>query len=163
MRRILAMILSAALILVLFGCSNSLSDEVSFYYCRNQYLFGEKDGVIAPDKRDIAGHRDDLNYLISLYFAGPAIDGLKTPFPAYTKLVDTEQIEEEVIITISDLNNISDARFSLCCACLAMTCQEITGCDRITIVSGQRTITIRPDSLTLFDSNQAAITATEEP
>lgn len=139
------------LMLMLSGCA--VKDNVSFYYPRVEYIYDAQDGVIAPEKRDITGHRDDLKFLMSLYLMGPLDEALESPFSSKTRLVSVETVDNSVVITLSDTSaTLSDSEFILACACLTMTCMDITSADSVTVVSGGRTTTLDPELLTMFDS-----------
>ena len=47
---------------------------------------------------------------------------------------------------------LSDAEFSLACACLSMTCMELVNAEKVTIVSGSRSLTLSRDNLLLNDT-----------
>ena len=56
---------------------------------------------------------------------------------------------------------MTDAAFSLACACLTKTCMELTQASSVTVISGTRMVTMGPDNLILTDSLDTA--ETEEP
>ena len=149
MRRFLCMILFFALILG--GCSGK--ESASFYYCRNDYIYNSADGVITSEKRDITGHADDLGLLVSLYLMGPLEKNLHSPFPAETKLISVDTSDTTLVLTISDVGYaLSESEYTLACTCLALTCLEFTQSSTVTIVSGEKSISIDPAQLTLYDS-----------
>ena len=51
----------------LAGCRFHKSDSMDFYYVRNHYQYGQPQGVICPESRDVTGHAQDLPYLMALY------------------------------------------------------------------------------------------------
>ena len=146
----------AALLLMQSGCSSAVMDPVSFYYCRDaeHYQYFSPDGVIAPEERDLTGHRGDLRYLVGLYLAGPMEEGMVCPFPAHTQLLSARKIVNSVRIELSDLSeSMTDAQFSLAGTCLSMTCMSFVSCGEVIVSSGDRSITITPENILLFDNH----------
>ena len=148
------MIVLAALILLLTGCDSGRREDTLFYYCRDpeQYQYFEEDGVIRPEERDLLNHRNDLRYMVSLYLAGPMEEGVVSPFTKATKLISAELRDDTVHIELSGHNNIlTDPEFSLACACLTLSCIDYMPCQAVTIVSGDRSITMDAQSILLYD------------
>ena len=136
---------------LLGGCSGK--ESALFYYCRDDYIYNSADGVITSEERDIAGHADDVELMVSLYLMGPLEKDLHSPFPADVKLISVDISDTTLILTISDVGYaLSESEYTLACTCLALTCLEFTQCGSVTIVSGEKSITIDPAQLTLYDS-----------
>lgn len=163
MKRIVSLVLCILLILTMHGCGNVI-ERTNFYYRRIDFLYEEEAPVIAAETRDISGHAGELTYLISLYLAGPSSKKLDSPFPDNTQLLSADMIEGSIQIELSDLeNSLSDAQFSLACACLTLTGLEFTEAESVTIISGERTLTMSGSDLLLYDSITAnAATEAEE-
>ena len=91
MKRIQCLLLAAALLLTLVGCTLSHKPEhpVRFYFLRaaDRYEYGSVDGVVTYEERDAAGYERDLRYLLTLYLQGPVDEGLRSPFPADCRLL----------------------------------------------------------------------------
>ena len=63
--------------------------------------------------------------------------------------------QEGTALTIEISNTsalLSDAEFSLACACLSMTCMGLANVENVTIVSGSRSLTLSRDNLLLNDT-----------
>lgn len=158
MKRIVAMILLMALLLC--GCVDKMREPVTFYYVRDSF---EEDmsQVIGTEQREASGHRDDLLYLLALYLMGPAEDSLVSPLPSYTTILSAEQIDSTVTLQLTDTTaSLSDGQYTLACSCLTLTCLEITDAEYVTIISGNRSVTLGKDSLVLLDLTTGA--GTEE-
>lgn len=158
MKRIVAMILLMALLLC--GCADKMREPVTFYYVRDSF---EEDmsQVIGTEQREASGHRDDLLYLLALYLMGPAEDSLVSPLPSYTTILSAEQMDSTVTVQLTDTTaSLSDGQFTLACSCLTLTCLEITDAEYVTIISGNRSVTLGKDSLVLLDLTTGA--GTEE-
>lgn len=165
MRRLTSLVLTAVLVFALPGCGrlkDSEKDSITFYYQRAEFLYGEEDSVIASETREASGHAADLSYLLSLYLAGPLDEGLVSPFPRGTRLLSVQEEDDTLLLEISDTeDSLSESRFSLACACLTMTCLELSAAGNVIITSGERTITMTRDSFLLSDGTVPE-TTTEE-
>lgn len=149
MKQLTAMILLCTLLLS--GCGDTLKEPVTFYYLNSNY---EEDmsPAIGSEQREAAGHRDDLMYLLALYLMGPAVEDLRSPLPRGTTLQSIEQHGANIILTLSDMSDsLADARFTMACSCLTLTCLDLTDATNITIISGDRSITLNANNLLLQD------------
>lgn len=166
MKRVLCLLLCGSILMALCGCSVSPSvsgEPVSFYYRRAEFQYHSSESVIVPEQREISGQGEDLNYLVTLYLVGPLDDSLVLPFPKGTKLLALEASQGRLLLTLSDSSEtLSDSAFTLACTCLALTCVSISDADEVTIVCGERTITIAPDNLVLSDDITGLPETTEE-
>lgn len=156
---------SLLLCFVLSGCgifSERIKEPVRFYYLRSEYQYDNQDGVIVSEEREASGHRDDLSYLLALYLMGPSQEELVSPIPRGTQIFSAKQDGSDVTLTLSDTSKtLSDIDLSLACACLSLTCLDLTNADRVIINSGERTVTMSRDTLTLFDSSTATTEETK--
>ena len=153
MKRLICTLLAASLLLsLLSGCGQEMKEPVIFYYRKGAY---EEKMVspIAGEEREVAGHRDNLKYLLTFYLMGPISQELASPLPQGTQLQSINQSSEELTIEISDTaSTLSDSAFSLACACLSMTCMGLTNAEAVTVVSGSRSLTLDKDNLLLSDT-----------
>lgn len=154
-------ILITVLSLLLSGCgffTEHIKEPVTFYYLRSEFQYFTQDSVIATEEREASGHRDDLSYLMALYLMGPAEEELVSPIPRGTRIYRSEETEDAVNLYLSDTaTTMDDMEFTLACSCLALTCLDLTEAPAVTITSGERTITMNRDTLTLFDGSTAAL------
>ena len=148
MKRLIAVFLLIALILC--GCSSKTT--APFYYCRANFQEEPLESIIDCEGRDIAGHEHQLDFLISLYLMGPSNKDFVCPFPADVQLKETHVSGTQLTVTLTDMNTVSDSRFTIASACMALTCFEISNCETVTVRSGKRTITMNSSMLTLHDS-----------
>ncbi len=158
MKRFCCLLLCLSLLLT--GCGffgERIKEPVTFYYLRDEYQFGSGGGVIGSEIREASGHRDSLSYLLALYLIGPSDEELHSPIPRGINIFSAELVENTVKLKLSDTSaSLTDAGFSLACACLTLTCLDLTGAEEVTITSGSRSVTMSRDNLTLFDSTTAA-------
>ena len=148
MKRILAVLLILALILP--GCA--VKDRANFYYCRKEYQYKAQDSVIVSEKRDISGHENNLEFLVSLYLMGPLDAEYSLPFPENVKLKGIYFSNDYLTIELTHADALSDAEFSLACACMALTCLELTEAKTVSVISGSRILNLDASMLTLYDS-----------
>lgn len=153
MKRIVS--LTVLLCLLLSGCSLSgelIKEPVTFYYVRAEYPFTAKDSILDSEQREASGHRDDLTYLLALYLIGPTNEELISPIPKGTRIYSAEVREDTVYLNMSNTDStLTDSGFSIACACLSLTCIDLTGAQYVTITSGERSITMSADTLMLYD------------
>ena len=140
------------LVSMLPGCGQKMKEPVTFYYQITNY----QENMVSPiagEEREVTGYRDNLKYLLTFYLMGPISQELSSPLPRGTQLCSIGQDGGELIIEISDTaSTLNDSGFSLACACLSMTCMGLTNAERVTIVSGSRSLTISRDNLLLNDT-----------
>lgn len=153
MKRLYCLVLICCLILS--GCSNTgehIKEPVTFYYVQKNYR-KDMDSVIASEVREASGHKDDLPYLLALYSMGPSDEELKSPLPRNIKIEPQEITEEGLELHLSEnVLTLSDADFTLASACLSLTCIELTGVHQVTVVCGDRTITLQKETLMLHSN-----------
>ena len=163
MKRFLCFLLAAALFLS--GCQFSgdrIKDPVTFYYIQNDYQ-NELTTVFGSEEKEASGHRNDLSYLMTLYLMGPASETLRSPIPTGTRINVEANNKYAVKLQLSEpAVPISDADFSMICACLAMTCIEFTQTRSVTIVCGNRNVSMTKDNLELIDSTMSFTTEENE-
>ena len=140
------------LVSLLPGCGQKMKEPVTFYYQITNY----QENMVSPiagEEREVTGYRDNLKYLLTFYLMGPISQELSSPLPRGTQLYSIGQDSAELIIELSDTaSTLNDSRFSLACACLSMTCMGLTNAERVTIVSGSRSLTFGSDNLLLSDT-----------
>ena len=153
MKRFMIVLLTVCLILS--GCSFGgewIKEPVTFYYVRENYQ-KDMEQVLSSEVREAAGHRDDLSYLLALYSMGPSNDGLLSLLPKNTSIIPTERTNYSIALTLSEnTQSMTDADFTLASACIAMTCMDLMEIQQVTVISGDRSITIREDNLMLNNS-----------
>jgi len=162
-RKILCLILSLSILLS--GCGffgERIKEPVTFYYLCGNY---QEDlcCVIVSEEREASGHLGDLSYLLALYLMGPTNDEYVSPLPAGTRI--TSQIDAgHILLELPDTSHaLSDIEFSLACACLTLTCLEITNAEDVTVLSGDRIKTMSRNTLTLHDTTSESIASEESP
>ena len=150
MKQRILIFLSMLLLLSLTACG--IHDNVDFYYCRTNFIYNSQNSAISKETRDVTGHTEDLPYLLALYLVGPLDENLQSPFPVNTRLINVTQEGSTLILQLSrQADMLNDSDFSLACACLTMTCIEISEASDVTIICEDRTVTMNRDLLILHD------------
>jgi len=154
MKRIFSMIL--VLCLFLSGCGflgERIREPVTFHYLCRTYP-EELCCVLVSEEREASGHVGDLSYLLALYQIGPTSEELRSPLPSGTR-IHSEIQNDQILLTLSDdALTLSDLDYSLACACLTLTCLDITDADSVTVSCGDRVRTMTQESLTLYDETE---------
>lgn len=153
MKRLICLLMVFSLLLAGCGIAGErVKEPVTFYYVRKDY---QKDmgPVIESEIREASGHKNDLAYLLALYSMGPSAEDLRSPIPRNVKITLGEHIDNSMVINLSESAlTIGDADFTVAAACIAMTCMELAHVASVTVVCGERNITIREDNLLLQNS-----------
>ena len=153
MKRFFAIFL--ILLFFLSGCHSSESSETAFFYCRDPKSdpYFEDGSVISEEYRDLAGHRNDLQYMVGLYLAGPVEEGLVAPFPKSVRLLSVKKEKDCIRIELSEHSQmLTDSEYALACACLTLTCLNYTDCQAVCVSSGTRSLTMTADQILLLDT-----------
>lgn len=160
MKRILALLLCAALLLTLPGCtSGSGTVTGTFYYRRAVTEFGVTDGIITGENRTIPGTMTDTDALLHAYFSGPESDGLIAPFPRDSAVLDWTMEDGTIILTMNDsFGALSGVELSIACACI---CKTLTGLLPVTQVrlqladvplGGEKYLLLSAGDIRLYDN-----------
>lgn len=154
MKRLFSLIL--ILSFFLSGCQalgGRIKEPVDFYYIRSDYQ-EDLSTAFVREQREASGHLDDLSYLMALYLMGPVDESLRSPIPAGTRIFVEENNAYNVKLTLSDTEkSMTDAEFSIACACLSLTCLELTDTKEVTVTSGNRSVTMNRDNLEFTDGS----------
>ena len=148
MKRFFSGILICRLLLSFWGCGNSkveIQDAVVFYYLRadiqSDRTYGDSDSVFVPELQASLTRKNSISYYIALYLNGPSDSRLHSPFPKNLMLQSVYREKNELFVIFSDnLASLSGMDLTKACACLALTCFNL---------SDAQTHTIQPQSSTL--------------
>ena len=152
MKRIFSLFL---LLICLCGCSfqkKTDSDTVTFYYLKENYTYGQNGTAVATEPHEKGSATWDLPYLITMYLMGPVEDGHISPLPPGTRIECSVNQDHSIVLELSDnVKILSDAEFSLACACLSLTCFDVTDAPAVTVLDGERIVTLHADTIFLTD------------
>ena len=127
-------------------------DPVYFYYPRVEYEYGYSDGVISWEAMDGTGHMEDYQYLLGEFFSGPVDEGYYNPFPEGTELLNAWVEEDIFFLELSqEALALPEHQFNLGCACLSMTCFELTPVRAVSFRCGEKSLTIPRGEYLLID------------
>lgn len=161
MRKLLCALMCICLLLSLCACTGG-DNSVTFYYTRpiDRYVYGTEDGVIAPESREVSGHEEDLNYILTLYLEGPLDQELISPFPEGTSLEGVTYSDATLYVTLNkNFASLEDLDHTIAAACMASTCFELTAAEYVVIKCGSeeygnQSIKLSRDSLLLIDDSE---------
>lgn len=142
---------------LLSGCdffTERMIEPVTFYYLQTEFDYGRNPSVIVSEEREASGHRDDLSYILALYLMGPASDEFKSPLPSGTRIVKPEFHGNTVRLELVNPSyTFSDVELTLACACLTLTCLDITEAEKVVITYLEHTVTMSRDDFTMMDDS----------
>lgn len=151
MRRFICILLLFSFLLC--GCSyfgERIKEPVTFYYVRKDYT-EDMGPVISSEMREASGHRYDLPYLLALYSMGPASKDLISLFPGNVTILPVEHSEDGLVLSLlNEIQLMTDAEYTLASACLAMTCMELIDTEQVTVMCGERSVTINAENLLMI-------------
>lgn len=160
MKRYILILVCCFLILTLAGCTQTETEDhgnVIFYYRSATDSYQPDSSIITPDRRTVE-NTTQIQSVLELYFDGPEDSGLISPFPKQTTLLDIVIQDNSVTLTLSNsFTGITGFDRTVACVCIAKTVFSLTGCDQVTIISGDITdpgcvnITLRADDILLTD------------
>lgn len=166
MKRLIALILAAALCLT--GCALAAQDDdtVTFYYLRRELTYGAADSVLVPERRSVAGAGNDLSYLTHLYLSGALDDNLRLPLPAGTRLTGVELDGHTCRLFFSpEFATMEGMELTLACACISATFFSLTPAQTIVLEApapeggNPVSLTLTRDSFLLYDDITTAADA----
>lgn len=153
MRKLLSIVLILSLLIPFAGCADSGKD-ILFYYPRKQVLYGQADGVISAEERDVPGREQDLQYLLLLYLEGPLSQELYTPFPKGTTIKQFEIQEKALRLVLSDdFEQLEGLDYTIACTCIAQTCFGLGSFDTVEVTFGSNTMILTPRTMALVDNS----------
>lgn len=177
MKRPISILLTVLLILSLCACEIQNDDDyispIDLYYVRIQdpenLHHGSDNSVIAVHTIEGKGLKEDLAYLLSLYFRGPSDPELESPFPRGTSLVEWSLTDSLLTLTLSDsFATLTGIDLTLACACLTITCLSLTEAEQVQIqaqtvqLDGKQSITMDKSIILLLDDSSTIPTETED-
>lgn len=152
MKRILSIILALLILFSFAGCT--AENEILFFYPRAEIQYGNAGGVIVSESREVSGENLSLEYLLKLYLEGPISQELQNPFPSGTALLSFVLENKQLTLTLSEsFSKLENMDYTIACACLANTGFSLTDAESITILSGNHSITLTPDVISLIDNS----------
>ena len=160
MKKLLSLLLCAALLLPLLGCHEEAEkpqQPVNFYYRRAETQFGSAQGVIAPQVSEGAGYADTAA-LLNAYLKGPSDPAFDNTFPASTKVLSLSVEDGTAYVRLNDsLSLFTGYRLTVACACITLTVLELTDAEAVCITAaneqldGAASVTMDRASLLLLD------------
>ena len=159
MKKLLALCLTA---LLLCSCTHGTTADraTTFYYPKKNYVYSISESVVGSEARECAD--ESTEYLLRLYLLGPTEENLESIYPIGTQLQSLTQAGTALTVFLSPgSNRMADISFTLAGACLAKTCFGLDDFSMVTIRSGDRDVSFRPDDL-IFQDTSATLEDTQK-
>ena len=163
MKRFLYFLLACLLLLSACSFGTPAANSTTFYYCKADYGYGDSQGIIAGESRELSQNASDLTDTLALYLVGPLDEGLYSPL-VDMKLLSVKERDGHLQIRLSEPPEpLSDAAFSLGAACLTLTSLELADLSQVTVTCPEHSVTMDRDNLLFLDNTTSAETIMEEP
>ena len=161
MKRFFCLLLSAIMLLTLFGCGSKeqkILEPINFYYRRSEIDFAAENALIAPLVVESAGF-DEIIPLLKIYLRGCEDDQFHHTFPTGTELVDAYVRGHTLYLFLSsDFARLTGIDLSIACACITMTALELVDATYVCIsandvaLDGAQSVTLSMEDLILEDT-----------
>lgn len=162
MKKILSLLLVLSLILT--GCAGRAEGELEpespclYYYRTAETGYRSETGVIQGERREIAGHEEDISWILEDLLKGPRGADLVSPFPKDLKVLDCQQTDKAIVLEFSgELSNLSGVELSVAAACIARTLFGVCSADTVSmttqtgLLNGKQSLTLSREGLLLED------------
>lgn len=148
MRRVICLLLGAALALSLFACTPSPDREEGSYQLYFTALRTAGHGP-AIQGQPYQGDGDPTpEALVSALLAGPTQEGLASPFPRGLSLRSLAQEDGVLSLTFSEqYGGLTDISLTLADYCLVLTLCQLEGVDAVEIAVSGQTVSYRSHQL----------------
>ncbi len=159
MKNCIPWILSALIVLGLPGCAREPKYErpVTFYYRTAALSHDAGSRTILSETRESA-HLNTVEEILQVYLAGPESETLRSPFPGGIEIVEFAVWDGTAYVILSGgFAELSGLALVMACACLTMTCLELSGAEKVCIsaenalLDGEKSIIMDRNSLLLLD------------
>ncbi len=137
MKRSISILLIVSLCLGLCACGRErIRTPGNFYYCRQEPDYQSRDGIVAPEQREIAGIEEDLEALLAEYCKGPKDPTLYAPLPKNCRILSCSA-ENDVLRLDFDknLSQLKGIDLTVAAACLTRTFLPLTGCQELVLTA----------------------------
>ena len=95
-----------------------------------------------------------LDVILQLYLSGPADENFRNPIPKGTYLLSTILREDRLDIVMSrEFSSLDGMQLTLAGACLAATCHDLTGMEKIQVRSGDNIYDFDLNSFVFLDES----------
>ena len=155
MKRMILFLLILGSMLTLTACQEETARQQSFYYLRTEdtIAYGREDALIVAVPQEFSPETE-LEILLQLYLDGPVDEDHRNPFPRRTYLLSTIEHGDTLLVVLSrEFSTLDGMQLTLAGACLAATCRDLTGFEKIQVRSGENTYDFDVNSFVFLDTS----------
>lgn len=160
MRKRIALLLCAALLLTLSGCSaDTPMVEKQFFYRRSGIDHASADGVIGSEGRDISAY-SDTGAILQAYLSGPESQELESPFPRDSRVLSWELRNDTLHLTMNEaFCALTGIELTIACTCILRTMTGICPVTSIQfqaedgLLGDEKVLTFSEGSVSLYDDS----------
>lgn len=133
MKRLITLLLALSMALCACAFPGSHEGQTAFYYPVAASSYTMEEAYIQPEYRQITD--TELAQLLRVYLLGPQDNqSFSSPFPAGTGLVSVSMEDGLLDVTLSTgFSACTGLELTIACACLTMTCLELTQAETVRI------------------------------
>ena len=154
MKRVIFLLLLLILTLTCLGCQGEESPEHAFYYLRTDdtIAYGQEDALITAHFPELDSDVE-LDTVLQLYLDGHMGENMRSPFPRGTYLLNVTAEDDTLQLILSrEFSTLDSIQLTLAGACLAATCHDLTGFEKIQVESGEKVYNFDISSFIFLDS-----------
>lgn len=154
MRRMIFLLLLLSLTLSCMGCQADTDSQLTFYYLRTDstIAYGQEDALITAHFPELDTDVE-LETMLQLYLDGHMGENMRSPFPRGTYLLRVGAENDTLKLVLSrEFSTLDGIQLTLAGACLAATCRDLAGFEKIQVHSGEKVYTFDITNFVFLDS-----------
>ena len=155
MRRVILFLLLLSLALSCMGCHPDTGSQLTFYYLRTDstIAYGQEDALITAHFPELDADVE-LDTMLQLYLDGHMAENMRSPFPRGTYLLSVAAEGDTMTLVLSrEFSTLDGIQLTLAGACLAATCRDLAGYEKVQVRSGEKIYDFDMNSFILLDSS----------
>ena len=155
MRRMILLLLLLSLALSCIGCHADTGSRITFYYLRTDstIAYGQEDALMTAYFPELDADAE-LDTILQLYLDGHTGENMRSPFPRGTYLLSVAAEDDTLNLVLSrEFSTLDGIQLTLAGACLAATCRDLVGCEKVQVLSGEKIYDFNMNSFIFLDSS----------
>ena len=155
MKRMILLLLLLSLTLSCMGCHADTGSQVTFYYLRTDstIAYGQEDALMTAHFPELDTDLE-LETMLQLYLDGHMGENMRSPFPRGTYLLRVGVENDTLKLILSrEFSTLDGIQLTLAGACLAATCRDLAGCEKVQVRSGEKIYDFNINNFIFLDSS----------